>query len=161
MTNKRLLGIYLNDHLAGQVGGRELARRCRSSNAGTPLAVFLDQFLDELVVDRGVVDEFMNLLGIPQSIFKQGAGWTVEKIARLKLNGRIVGYSDLSRVIELEGLCLGVEGKLSLWRTLERLQAVEPRLAGIDLAEPMARGERQLSALEGFRQEAGQRAFAT
>ena len=33
-TGDRLLGIYLNDHLAGATLGVELARRLRSSNEG-------------------------------------------------------------------------------------------------------------------------------
>lgn len=38
---RRLLQIYLNDHLAGAVGGAELARRCLRSNRGTPLGALL------------------------------------------------------------------------------------------------------------------------
>ena len=36
--SKKLLSIYLNDHLAGATGGLELARRARGANEGTPWA---------------------------------------------------------------------------------------------------------------------------
>ena len=38
------------------------------------------------------------------------AGWVAEKAGRLKLNGSLLTYSPLSRLVELEGLSLGVEG---------------------------------------------------
>ena len=45
-------------------------------------------------------------------------GWTGEKLGRLKLNGQLLGYSPLSRLIELEGLMLGIAGKLAMWIAL-------------------------------------------
>ena len=35
MINRKLLGIYLNDHLAGSTAGMEVARRSAGSNKGT------------------------------------------------------------------------------------------------------------------------------
>ena len=37
--------------------------------------------------------------------------WTAEELERLKLNGQLAGYSPLSRLVELEGLAVGIEGK--------------------------------------------------
>jgi hypothetical protein len=82
------------------------------------------------------------------------AGWGAEKVGRLKLNGRLLGYSPLSRLIELETLSVGVHGKLALWRSL---QQVEPPLLGTAeglLAELMDRAQRQLQELELHRQRA-------
>lgn len=156
----RLLGIYLNDHLAGATSGLELARRCRSENPDTDLGRYLDGFIDELTEDRLLLGTVMEKLGVAANPAKVLAGWTLEKVGRLKRNGRLVSYSPLSRLEELEGLVLGVEGKLSLWRTLKRLRGRNPSLAEIDLAPAIARGQRQRAALEKLRQAAAVEAFA-
>jgi hypothetical protein len=155
----RLLGIYLNDHLAGEVAGRELAQRCRDSNSDTDLGRYLDQFLAELKQDRAQLEAIMDRLGVRRDTVKQGAAWIAEKVARLKLNGYLRGYSPLSRLVETETLCLGIEGKLALWRTLMRISTGEPRLASFDLAELERRASRQRAFMEEFRLEAAARAF--
>ena len=72
--------------------------------------------------------------------------------------GRLLGYSPLSRVIELEGLHVGISGKLSLWQSLEATSAGEMRVA--DLGELSARAQRQLAELEPYRIAAAREAFA-
>jgi hypothetical protein len=62
-----------------------------------------------------------------------------EIASRLKANGRLIGYSPLSRVLELEGLIMGITGKLEMWRSL---QAIEngSRIGGVDFDLLAARG---------------------
>ena len=50
----------------------------------------------------------MEALGARVDRLKAAAAWGGEKLGRLKLNGQLRGYSPLSRVVELEGLALGV-----------------------------------------------------
>ena len=57
----------------------------------------------------------MELLEVKPNPIKDAAGWTAEKFGRLKPNNSLLSYSPLSRVIELEGLVIGVTGKLALW----------------------------------------------
>jgi hypothetical protein len=154
-----LLGIYLNDHLAGSVVGHELAKRCRSNNAGTPLGEFLDGLVSEIEEDRRALDEVMDRLGVRRNPAKQAGGWMAEKIGRAKLNGRLFGYSDLSRLEELEGLTVGVTGKLALWRNLEMLAATDERLVTAPIGEVIARSLGQLRDLERHRVEAARTAF--
>jgi hypothetical protein len=54
-----------------------------------------------------------------------------EIASRLKANGRLIGYSPLSPVLELDGLIMGITGKLEIWRSL---QAIEngSRIGGVD-----------------------------
>ena len=40
-------------------------------------------------------------------------GWALEKLSRLKPNGALIAYSPLDRVVELEGLTVGITGKIS------------------------------------------------
>lgn len=143
----RYLAIYLNDHLAGATGGVELARRLRASNRGND--VFeqpLDRICVEIEEDRATLEQVFDRLGFSQSRVKPAAAWVAEKLGRLKLNGRLRGYSPLSRVLELEGLLIGITGKMALWETLADLEGVEG--LEIDFAQMSARAAEQRSAVD-------------
>ena len=155
---KALLGIYLNDHLTGATAGIELAKRCRGSNEGTPLGDYLGRFISEIEEDRDAVRALLQRLGLGENRLKQLGGFVAEKLGRLKLNGQLTGYSPLSRLLEVEGLCLGVEGRISLLRSLQRI-AHHPQVATMDLDAMLDRAERQRAELEQFRQEAAVAAF--
>lgn len=146
-----LLATYLNDHLAGATAGRELARRAASNNRGSPLGQFLVVLAQEIDEDRDALLALMSELEVGTDRIKVLGGWTAEKLARLKPNGRLLSYSPLSRLVEVEGLLLGVRGKLALWQALEVIQAGEPGLAKADLAFLSQRAERQLAELEQHR----------
>jgi hypothetical protein len=146
-----LLATYLNDHLAGATAGRELARRSASSNRGSPLGQFLAVLAREIDEDRDALLALMGELQVGTDRIKVLGGWAAEKVGRLKPNGRLFSYSPLSRLLEVEGLTLGVRGKLALWQALELIQASEPALAKADLASLAQRAERQFSELERHR----------
>jgi hypothetical protein len=152
------LRIYLNDHLAGATVGVELARRTLSNNRGTPLGDDLAGLLGELRTDRQALEALMAELGLAQAPIKRTAGYLAEKVGRLKLNGQLRGYSPLSRLVELEGLALGVEGKRRLWWTAELLGIAE--FGGYRPGTLLERAERQLELLDRHRQEAAAEAFA-
>jgi hypothetical protein len=82
-----------------------------------------------------------------------------ERLARLKPNGRLTGYSDLSRVIEAESLMAGVVAKQRLWVSLERTVRAQPALNGYDFTALAARAERQLDQLRMFHEQAAEVAF--
>lgn len=157
--NDKLLKIYLNDHLAGSMVGLELAKRCASSNEGSRLGDFLRRLITDIDSDRADLERLMDSLEMTKDPFKKVAGWTAEKFGRLKLNGQLTGYSDLSRLEEVEGLCLGVEGKLSLWRSLKNVADHDPRLATADLDRLIDRAKQQREELEVHRLEAAGRAL--
>jgi hypothetical protein len=146
-----LLTIYLNDHLAAATAACELARRAARSNRGSSYGNFLERLAGEIEQDRDSLLRVMSSLDVRVSRVKVIGGWGAEKLGRLKLNGRLLGYSPLSRVLELETLALGVSGKLALWRSLQRLQPDQPELATFRLADLQARAERQLKRLETHR----------
>lgn len=143
----RYLAIYLNDHLAGATGGVELARRLRVSNRGNDaFGRPLDRICKEIEEDRATLEQVIDRLGFSRSRVKPAGAWVAEKLGRLKLNGRLRGYSPLSRVLELEGLLIGITGKMALWETLAELKGIE-RL-GIDFAQSAARAAEQRSAVD-------------
>jgi hypothetical protein len=154
-----LLSIYLNDHLAGSVVGIELARRTRASNEGTELGRVLEEICAEIEADQVALREAMDRLGVAPSRVKPHAAWAAEKLGRLKPNGRLRGYSPLSRVVELEGLCAGVAGKRQLWTALKRTRGAE--LTGLDLDGLLARADAQHERLEACRLEAATTAFGS
>lgn len=142
-----LIDTYLNDHLAGATLGVELARRLRGSNGedpefGPPLA----QICAEVEADRETLEAIMDRLGVPRGRLKPLLAVCGERLGRLKLNGRLWGYSPLSRLDELEMLQLGVAGKRRLWLALEHTRSGELRDFELDaLAE---RASEQLRRLE-------------
>jgi hypothetical protein len=151
----RLLPIYLNDHLAGATVGVELARRAARENAGSSLGAFLsDALLPEIEEDRETLRSLMNRLGIPQSRPKAALAWAAEKVGRLKLNGEWRRYSPLSRLLELEGLAAGIEGKRAMWVSLERIRDTDARLQELDLGALAERASSQRERLEEHRQAA-------
>jgi hypothetical protein len=160
MTRQKLLNIYLNDHLAGSVVGQELTKRCLANNPGTELGAFLTSFLHEVNEDRTTLEEVIDAVGGQPDRLKTRAGWLSEKAGRLKLNGQWRGYSDLSRLVEIEGLCIGVEGKRSLWAALKSVAENDSRLQPYDFAALEERARRQREELEVHRKAAADVAFS-
>ncbi len=154
MFPMRRLDIYLNDHLAGSTLGVELSRRASASNQGTEPGAFLRWLHDQIVEDRTTLLTIIDRLGVDRSPLKPAAAWTLEKIARLKLNGHIRSYSPLSRLVELEGLEAGVTGKRSLWQALETTFPHDRRLSDVDFANLIARADRQLEGIRDHRRAA-------
>jgi hypothetical protein len=148
-VSSRYLPIYLNDHLVGSTVGVELVRRMERENSGTELGAFLLDLAAEIEEDREALLQLMQKLGVTPSRAKIAAGWTAEKLGRLKLNGQVRGYSPLSRLVELEGLATGIEGKRSLWLALGAID--DPRLIDTDLGALAERARSQRERLEPHR----------
>jgi hypothetical protein len=154
------LKIYLEDHYAGSTAGLELARRTASANQGTPYGPPLEQIAREIEDDRDALRAIMTLLGVGPDRFKVAGAWAGEKAGRLKLNGHLRSYSPQSRVVEIEGLVVGVTGKRSLWTALRHIAPLEPRLDVEELDRLILRAERQLDDLEELRLKAVSEAVA-
>jgi hypothetical protein len=150
---RKLLAIYLNDHLAGATVGVELARRLRASNRDEPeFGPELAAICAEIEADRETLVAIMDRLGVSRSRVKPLAAVLAERVGRLKLNGQLRGYSPLSRLDELEFLSIGVAGKHQLWRALEHTHASD--LLGFELDALVERASEQLSRLEALRLKA-------
>jgi hypothetical protein len=143
------LATYLNDHLGGSTAGLELAKRARDNNRATEFAETLDRIAREIEEERETLKAMIEAVGSDENPVKQVVAWVGEKVARLKPNRAFSSYSPLSRLIEFEGLMLGVSGKLALWRALAA--ADPPQLRGFELRELIERAERQRDELERFR----------
>jgi hypothetical protein len=152
------LHIYLQDHLAGATFGLELVQRCRRNNEGTEFAESLAELTAEIAEDRRALQRVMHDVGADASRTKVAAGWTLEKIRRLKPNGRLFEYTPLARVVELESLAIGIAGKRAMWRALDDVVPREDR-GGRDFSALADRATDQLSRVEGLRLDAARAAF--
>jgi Rad3-related DNA helicase len=157
--DQTLLGIYLNDHLAGAVVGSALARRLAASESASEGAAVLQRLADEIASDRDVLADMVRALDVPIRRYKTWAAWLAERVGRLKLNGRLLERSPLSRVLELEAMRLGVEGKAAGWRTLRSLADADSRLDADRLDELNVRARRQVDELERLRVAAAVEVF--
>jgi hypothetical protein len=154
-----LLGIYLNDQLALGVGFRELARRAQRENAATDLGAALARVATGITEDVETFERVMARLDIAKSRVKGPLAIVGERVGRLKPNGRIRGYSPLSRFVELEALVYALDNKRILWANLRDLAAVAERLPDVDFDALVARAEEQRDVLEPFRVAAGREAL--
>jgi hypothetical protein len=159
MVDLKRLRIFMQDHLAASTAGLELARRARGANEGTNYGQPLARLADEIEADRGALEAMLADLGFGPDRAKNVGAWAGEKLGRLKLNGQVKGYSPLSRVLELEGLTVGIGAKLSLWRILLEVAAEEPRLDADRLRRLIERGEEQRRTVEELRTLAAREAF--
>jgi hypothetical protein len=154
-----LLGIYLNDHLAGATVGTNRAQFVARASSGTPLGDALEPVAREIAEDRRSLLDIMARLGVPARRYKVGAARVAELAGRLKSNGGLIRRSPLTSVVELEFLLLGVEGKAAVWRTLRPLADTDGRLDPRQLDALLERAERQLRTLEEFRFRRAQEVF--
>lgn len=157
--SRKLLGIYLNDHLAAASGGVSLARRVARGHRRSDDAERLRGLADDIAADRGALLSMIRSLGLPVRRYKSLAVSTAEKAGRLKLNGGLLHRSPLSDIVELEALCLAVEGKSAGWRTLLAVADLEPGLDIARLRMLLARADDQRAVLEQLRKEAVGAAF--
>jgi hypothetical protein len=157
---KTRLATYLNDHLGGSATGRELARRTLKSNRGNEYGAVLEDIVRQIEEDVDSLEAVMDRLGVKPDRVKEALGWAGEKLGRLKLNGQLLGYSPLSRLVELEALMLGVSGKLALWQALRVVLAGDPRIAAIDFDHLAERAKEQRRTLEKLRRRAAVEALS-
>jgi hypothetical protein len=134
---RRVVRVYMGDHLTVMRAGRGLAGRMLRGGAH-------GRSEDEVRAAAGVLDDgcatlaaLLRQLGASPPRTKLLAGAAAEIAGRAKLNGRVRGRSPLSEVLELEALTAALALTAAGWRGL--------RAAGIAadpvVADPAARCE--------------------
>jgi len=117
MSNNAI-SIYLNDHLAIMSAESELIQRTARANPSTPLSECLWEIFTELRQQKDAVTAAIDRRGGQVSLIKQNAAWLLEKLGRLKFNGTVASYADLSRVVEIEAMIAAGEARLTMWKVL-------------------------------------------
>jgi hypothetical protein len=115
---RKLLGIYLNDHLAALVTARELARRTSSGATNSETQSVARDLVAHLTRSERELERLLGDVGARPSRVKRALAAAAEKGGRLKLNGHIATRSPLSDLVELEGLTVLLEYEAGLWRSL-------------------------------------------
>jgi hypothetical protein len=141
------LGAYLTDHMAGSVSANDLAKRGAKNNKGS-LGAFFADLAREIEIDRRTLSAVASAVGVRPRPLKQAGAVAAERLSRFKIDHRVTGSVELSRLLELEVLYLGIEGKHVLWRTLQARARDDSRLAGFDFGELADRAQQQLAAVE-------------
>ena len=159
MASNELLGVYLNDHLAGSAAGTELAAKLRDNNEGTELGNVMAALHHDISQDKDALEELMGQLEVERHPVKEAAGWMLEKLSRLRLNPALTGGAELTRLLETEALSLGIEGKLAMWLALKEAAAADPRLAATDYDRLIERARGQRRAREPHRLAAAVESF--
>lgn len=153
------LATYLNDHLAGSSTGLELAEKLAEETEGTDLGASMVQLAADIAADRLTLQEVVRSLGIEEQESKQALGWVAEKATRLRLNRMAMGSEALARLLDMETLSMGIEGKRNLWHSLSEVAPVYPELTGFDFDNLVKRAEDQHDRLEIGRRAAAGLAF--
>ena len=151
----KALDVYLNDHLGGSTLGADLAEQIRERSEGTPLGEEMAEIAPEIEADREALIGLMEQLDVSKNPAKQASAWLAEKASRLKFGGASSGEPDFGLYMAVETMALGVEGKLSLWKTLKQLPADHPVHQAADLDDLIARAQSQRDRLEAQRIELG------
>jgi hypothetical protein len=103
----------------------------------------------------------MTDLGFRPNQLKSALAALGERLGRLKLNGHLLSYSPLSRLVELELLALGLAGKRALWTALKATADPSFPLSETGLDRLSARAEEQQQAIEQRRLEAARTALGS
>ena len=153
------LRIYMNDQLALGVLWREVAKRSARNNRGTETGAAIARVARGIEEDVATFERIMERLDVPRSAAKPAAATALERVGRLKPNGRLRGYSPLARFAEFDFLAMGIEGKKILWANLRDLAGLAERLPDVDFDHLIERAERQRAELEAARASAGKEAL--
>ena len=152
---------YLQDHRGGAAFGSTLARRLQEENDGTPYGDFLGRLAEEIEHDVAVLERIMERFDVGKDKLKTAAGKAGEVLGRLKPNNALADYSPLSRVLEMEQLRAGIQGKLAMWDALSEVAPFEERLDEDEIAGLVARAETQLADLRRRHRRAAREAFVS
>jgi len=152
------LDSYLNDHLAGSISALELIAHWAEAHKGEPLGSFFVETEREIKADQDTLCDVMRTLEVEESKLRQAGAWAAEKVGRARLIIAGDEPRSLGLVLTLEGLIMGVTGKILLWRALAAAKL--PRLDSYNFEELQRRAEQQVERIEAERISAIHQAFA-
>ena len=136
-----------------------MAARLAQENADSPWGPDLASISDQIRSDQQALAEIRAHLHSNGGAVKKAVALAGERLARLKPNGRLLRYSPLSRVLELEALISGVSAKQRLWVTLQAIDQSEELFATFDLEGLEDRANTQLDLLRSIHEAASSVAF--
>jgi hypothetical protein len=157
VLNSEHLSVYLNDHLAGASAALELLSALEKAPGLKEWSVRLRE---EITEDRRALENLMAALHIDQSAIRQTLGKVTGMFGALKTRVEDPSAGDLRRLELLETLSLGIEGKKSLWMTLQTVSAGNSGFPALDFDRLIARAIEQRQEAETQRLQAAKAALA-
>ena len=136
-----------------------LAKRIAKQNPGNEFGREMNQIAEAIEEDQAALEQIMERVGARMRRWRQAGAALGELVSRVKPNGKLFSYSPLSRVLELEGMIIGVSGKLQLWRSLLETRSDDSRLDVTALERLRGRAEEQRRELEQLHARAAEQAF--
>jgi hypothetical protein len=97
----RLLRLYLRDHDGASAGGVRLVERSHRSNEGTVFEAGFAALRTAIGQDQAELRMILQQLRIRPSRPRRVIAWCAATAGVLKLNGHLLTYSPLSRVVEI------------------------------------------------------------
>jgi hypothetical protein len=159
MTNGHLR-TYLNDHLAAASAGEQLFRRVASNQRSSPHAAELDALALAIREDRQRLRQLMSHLDVSENRPKQVIARVGELVGRFKPNGSVIHRSELSDLLEVEGLRVAVTAKRAGWRSLLASPVADDQHLHEELSDLLRRAEEQVSVLEDVHQAVAAKVLA-
>lgn len=156
MSREALL-TYLNDHLAGSVAALELLDLLLSTGPAGEREAYRS-IRTEIEEDQRILQQIIERLGGKESRVRKAAAWLTEKLGRAKFQIDDPGDGEFRTLEALEAVCLGIQGKLALWRALQALGPL-PETGGLDLSGLQRRAQDQFERIDRLRLLAAQAAL--
>jgi len=155
--NKKMLGIYLNDHLAGSALGLEVL----SAIAETPFANpdEVARVKREFDGERAILRALLEKLEIGESPIRKAGAWLNAKLLEVKVGIEDFGKGGFYSFELLEALSTGMAGKHLLWVALEKLAQENETIGFPPYALLIEQVLAQRAWVEGMRTEAARQAF--
>ncbi|MGH8906328.1 MAG: hypothetical protein ACRD0K_07400 [Egibacteraceae bacterium] len=161
MTVTESAESYFTGHLAGAEAAIKLVRRMAASDQGTALGGFASSLARDIEEDKSLLEEIMAQLDISPSGIQEALTRVAEQAGHMLLERQAGDDEAMVKLIRLETLSLGIEGKRCLWKALKEGAALDPRLAKTDFDDLIRRAESQRDAVEQHRLTAARAMFAT
>jgi hypothetical protein len=154
LAPRKLLTTYLNDHLAGSIAALEILDHLTDQVPGAKGDSSLAWLHDEIEQDQQILRQLLKRLGGSENPLRKAAAWLSEKIGEVKLRLDDAGDGEFEMLEGLETLCLGIQGKLALWRALAAVANGVAELQELDYAALEQRGTEQFERADALRLEA-------
>jgi hypothetical protein len=117
------VAIYLRNHEAAAQAGRDLFRRTAANQRDRPYAGELTGLTAEVEEDFQTLRAIMRAVRVSPDLVQGLALRLGERVGRFKPNGRLLGRSPLSDLIEVEALVVAVRAKAAGWQALSSVPA--------------------------------------
>ncbi len=152
--------VYLNDHLAGATAGKDLAAQAAERHDGE-LGEFFTEIAGAISGDYNTLTTLIDQMGAAGSGGKEAVAKAGSWMSEDKFSGDTVGDPAFGTFITLETLCIGVEGKLCMWKALKLVEDEHPELKALNLELLIDSAQSQRDRLESKRLEVGRSALSS